>query len=368
MKIVVDARIIYTSTGRYVERLLHHLQQIDVEHEYVVLLLKKDFERWQPTSPNFTKQVADYPPYTFREQIQFAFQLYRLRADLVHFTMPQQPLVYLRPHVTTVHDLTLIDFVNRRKQGILLDFYKYQIKPRVFRVAIWSFTHGSRHIITPTNFVKEQIARRFHLALERITVTYESAEVTAPVPTLYRPLEHKRFILYVGNAYPYKNLDRLVDAYKLIADPGYELVFVGRHDYFYRQLQDHIAEQQVTGITLTGFVDDAELAWLYQNAIIYVFPSLSEGFGLPGLEAMLYGLPVIASNTTSLPEVYGDAAVYFDPTSPQDMATRIDDLVHNGQMRGELKKKGAAHIKYFSWRRMAEQTHEVYLKALASRN
>lgn len=364
MKIVIDSRILYTSTGRYVERLLHHLQQIDNQNQYIVLLLAKDFGRWQPISANFTKVIADYRPYTIREQLHFAWQLYRLHPDLVHFTMPQQPLLHFGRKVTTVHDLTLVDFINKRRLGLLKDLYKNNFKPTIFKIVIWAFVHSSREIITPTKYIRDQVHKRFHLDQSRITVTPESAEATVPEAQVYSPLLNQKFILYVGNAYPYKNLERLVQAFAELGRPKYKLVLVGKTDFFYEQLAKYVQENGIKNVIFTGFAGDGQLAWLYQNAACYAFPSLSEGFGLPGLEAMLYGLPVASSNASCLPEVYGDAAHYFDPHDPADIAKAITDVLDQPELRKHLVSAGHERLKLYSWRRMAEETLAVYQKAL----
>ncbi|MEO7617950.1 MAG: glycosyltransferase, partial [Candidatus Saccharibacteria bacterium] len=248
MKIAIDARIIYTSTGRYVERLLHHLQELDHDNEYIVLLLAKDFERWQPTATNFSKAIADYPPYTFAEQIRFAIQLYKLKADVVHFTMPNFPIFYFRPHVTTVHDLTLITFVNTRKLGFLKDLYKNKLKPFVFKIVIWFVVHGSREIITPTEYVKGEIVRRLRVKLWRITVTYESAELTVTGKKPYEALVDQKYVLYVGNAFPYKNLEQLIRSFSFIQTQGHKLVLVGKKDFFYEQLASFVDESGIEDI------------------------------------------------------------------------------------------------------------------------
>ncbi len=367
MKIAVDARIIYTSTGRYVERLLHHLQELDTSNEYVVMLLAKDFDRWQPTAPNFSKVVADYPPYTFAEQVNFAVQLYKLQADVVHFTMPNFPILYFRPHVTTVHDLTLITFINKRKLGLLKGIYKNVLKPFVFKLIIWLIVHGSREIITPTEYVKGEIVRRLRVKDWRITVTYESAEVSVSEAEEYSQLKDEKYILYVGNAYPYKNLEQLINAFALIKDSGHKLVLVGKKDFFYEQLEKSTQEENIQNVIFTGFVSDEELTWLYANATCFVFPSLSEGFGLPGLEAMLLGLPVAASNATSLPEVYGNAAIYFDPNDPIDIADKVSGLINNPSLRKQLALSGSERVAHFSWERMARLTMAVYKDAVRKR-
>lgn len=360
MKIAIDARIIYTSTGRYVERLLEHLQQIDKKNEYFVLLMKEDYDRWVPQAKNFKKVVADYPPYTFAEQLGFAALLYRLDVDLVHFTMPQHPLTYVKAFVITIHDLTLIEFVNKRSQGRIADIYKNTVKPAAFKQVMKRAVYGAKHIITPTEYVKEQIISLLGCKREKISHTYEAAELLAAKPKAYEPMKDRKFILYVGNAYPYKNLERLVDAFAKQKDKDLNLVLAGKPDYFYNQLEKYVKQRKYKRIHFAGFVPDAELAWLYKNASLYVFPSLSEGFGLPGVEAMVYGLPVASSTATCLPEVYGDAAVYFDPEDTADMADVIGMTLNSQIHLRELKKRGLAKAGEYSWRRMAEQTLEIY--------
>jgi glycosyltransferase involved in cell wall biosynthesis len=145
---------------------------------------------------------------------------------------------------------------------------------------------------------------------------------------------------------------------------SYKLVLVGKKDYFYSQLEKRSKNKHISNVIFTGFVSDGQLEWLYQNASLYVFPSLSEGFGLPGLEAMSYGTPVASSNATCLPEVYGDAAVYFDPTSVDDMARVISDTLNDKELLAKLRKAGPEHAKKFSWEKMARETLDVYEKAL----
>ncbi len=119
-----------------------------------------------------------------------------------------------------------------------------------------------------------------------------------------------------------------------------------------------------SGVHFTGFVSDEELTWLYQHAQAYVFPSLMEGFGLPGLEAMAQGAPVVSSNATCLPEVYGDAALYFDPLSISDMVEKVEEVLNDEKLRSKLIRNGHKHISRYSWAKMAGQTHAVYLEAL----
>jgi glycosyltransferase involved in cell wall biosynthesis len=169
----------------------------------------------------------------------------------------------------------------------------------------------------------------------------------------------------VGNAYPHKNLEKLIGAFEALINNNkdLELVLVGEMDYFYQRLKKYVREkfsQLVSKVIFTDFVSDEELVVLYGNSAIYVFPSLCEGFGLPPLEAMVHGVPVVSSRSTCLPEVLGEAAVYFDATSPQDMAEKINKVLSDESSRQKLIAAGYEQIKKYSWEKMAEETLKIY--------
>jgi glycosyltransferase involved in cell wall biosynthesis len=136
----------------------------------------------------------------------------------------------------------------------------------------------------------------------------------------------------------------------------------------YTQHEKYVQDHEIRGITFTGFIEEDSLRWLYENCQAYIFPSLSEGFGLPPLEAMTYGAPVVSSNATCLPEVSGKAAHYFDPLNTKDMAKKIEEVLDNKTLRDELIKNGYAQIKKYSWEKMAKQTLEIYESVLKEKN
>ncbi|MDF2460686.1 MAG: hypothetical protein K0S68_89 [Candidatus Saccharibacteria bacterium] len=360
MKIAIDARIISISTGRYVERLLHHLQEIDHQNEYLILLLAKDYEEWEPLAPNFHKVKADFPIYSVAEQINLLKLLRRLRPDLVHFTMPNHPVLYRGRHVTTIHDLTLIDYVNRRKEGFFKDILKNIIKPAAFRGVMWWAATQSTAVITPSKHVREQLIRRFGAKGARVNVTYEAAEPLAAKPEPADLGQGKDFIMYCGNAFPYKNLWRLIRAFDRLHRPDMKLVLVGKREYFYEQLEAKTKSKGINNVIFTGYIPDAELAYLYEHTKVFVFPSMSEGFGLPPLEAMNYGVPVLAARSSCLPEVLGDGAEYFDPDSTDSLVEQLDALLDDPERRKELAKAGRERVKQYSWQRMAELTLSIY--------
>ena len=361
-RIAIDARIINSSTGRYVERLLTYLQEVDRVNNYIVIVPSKDKDYWKPTADNFKVQTADYKNYSFGEQVGFCKFLYDLNVDLVHFCMPQQPIFYMKPHVTTVHDMTLLKTYNSDK-----NWFVYHAKQLVGRVLFYVIGHTSEQIVAISEFTKREYVEHARISPFKVALTYEAADTLSTKPVKPEQVsEAEDFILYVGQQSDYKNIRRLMQAHQILRAerPELKLVLVGSLNESAKRNKRWAEEKGLQGIVFTGFVSDDELAWLYQNCRSYVFPSLMEGFGLPGLEAMIHGAPVASSNATCLPEVYGDAARYFDPTSVQDMASTIAGIIDDETVRSDLIEKGYAQAAKYSWKRMAEQTHDVYMQAL----
>ena len=369
MHIAIDARIINSSTGRYVERLLHYLQDIDESNQYTILVRKNDIDYWTPRSKNFSVKVADFADYSFAEQLGFKKLLDTLAPDLVHFCMPQQPVLYTGNSVTTIHDLTLLNTYNSDKNWLV-----YHAKQFIGKFVFRRVSRTSEHIITPTEYVKKSLVEFAKIPQGKVTVTLEAAEIVHETPEPYKPVIGKKFILYVGSQSDYKNIKQLILAHQalLVDKPDIHLVLVGKttgkNGVAASKNKTWSESEGHKNIIFTGFVPDEQLAWLYQNTQAYVFPSLMEGFGLPGLEAMISGAPVASSNATCLPEVYGDAAVYFDPTSADDIAATIAKILDDENLRQELIKKGYEQAAKYSWRRMAEQTHQVYMQALQDKS
>jgi glycosyltransferase involved in cell wall biosynthesis len=343
------------------ERLLHYLQELDRTHEYIVLLKPQDIAGWNPRRANFTKLICPHREFGFSEQFGFKKQLDSLRADLVHFGMVQQPIWYHDKVVTTVHDLTTMRFNNPSKNTAIFTF-----KQQVYKYVVWRVAHKSAALITPSQYVAEDVVRYTGVKRDKITVTNEAADPIEQPPLPLAKLIDKKFLLYVGRPMPHKNLERLIEAFERlrVRHSDLTLVLAGRKDANYERIEDNAYVQGMKGLLFTGFVSDRRLRWLYENCEAYVFPSLSEGFGLPGLEAMRHGAPVVSSNATCLPEIYGPAAHYFDPNDTQAIADAIDEVLTDKKLRSALVKKGRSQVEKYSWRRMAEQTLAVYNQVL----
>lgn len=358
--IVIDARIRRSSTGRYTDRLIQHLQTVDTANRYTILVQPDD--PWQPTNPNWTAQACPFPQFSLNplNELRFARQLHSLKPDLVHFTMTQQPLLYSGSKiVTTTHDLTMLRFVRANTTPLPI----FWVKRAMYRL-LFSVAHRkSDAIITPTEFVREDLEKLQPFTRAKTHVTLESSEPPLKAKAQKLTEAKEPFIFYVGSAFPHKNLFRLVDAFGLLVErqPKLNLLIVGKREFYKKELEAYIAKQPFAkNIVTPGFISDEELKWLYQNCAAYVFPSESEGFGLPGLEAMAHGAPVVSSDATCLPEVYGDAAEYFNPLDINDMANAIERVVTDKKLGAELIKRGNKQIKKFSWNRMAQQTKTIY--------
>ena len=358
--IAIDARIINSTTGRYVERLLTYLQDIDHTNHYSILVRKKDVDFWKPTNTNFSIVVADFDNYSLEEQMGFKRLLKTLKPDLVHFCMPQQPIGYKGKKVTTFHDLTLLKTYNSDKSWLA-----FHLKQAVGKFVFKNVAVKNNHLIAISEFTKKELLEFTDVKEDNITVIYESADVANGSSKTYK-LPYKNYLLYVGQQSDYKNIKRLGDAHqKLLKNyPDLGLVLVGKKNASALINESYFDKKQYKNILFTDFVEDTELNWLYAHATAYVFPSLMEGFGLPGLEAMSHGAPVISSNATCLPEIYGTAAHYFDPKNTDDIARAITEVLGNQKLRTELSKNGYEQIKKYSWKRMAEQTHKVYTDVL----
>lgn len=371
-----DARF-YGSAGglaRYSQQLLNQLAKIDTTNQYVVFLGKASVNEFKTNNTNFKKVLVNARWYTLKEQLIMPIKIWRQKIDLMHFFHWNVPLLYRHHFVVTIHDLILLKYPSKKATTLSPFFFwlKYWAYKKVLRHAIYD----SVKIIVPSEFVKKDILANFKVPAEKIAVIYEGVtdhrlRTTDDGPLnknlTSKPFNHltiKPYLLYIGVAYPHKNLEGLIEAFKIFCDRysrEYHLVLAGQENYFCKQLNNLLIFQSSNlPIIFTGFIPDSQLPALYQNASLYVFPSFSEGFGLPGLEAMLYGLPVVAANNSCLPEIYGEAAYYFDPHNPEEIAAAINKVLTDKNLQESLRQKGFEQIKKYSWEKMAQETMKIY--------
>jgi len=377
MRIGIDARFygpLGKGLGRYTQRLIENLEKIDKENEYFIFLKKENWNEYQPQNPNFKKIMADYRWYTITEQIFFPLKILKYKLDLMHFPHFNVPFFYPRKFIVTIHDLILTKFPTKRATtlGPLL----YKLKYLGYKIIISKAVRRAKKVITVSEFTKKELIKYFHLDPRKIIVTYEAADQVerGQLKIPERDLSYygisRKYLLYVGNAYPHKNLERLLKVFKKLKEEpqfDYQLVLVGKEDYFYKRLKKEAKNlgllEKINGLApviFFGFASQSILADLYRNASLYIFPSLYEGFGLPALEAMSYGLPVIASHTSSLPEILGQAALYFDPQNQEEIIKIIKEVLSNRLLKEKMIHEGLNQVKKYSWQHLAEETLKIY--------
>ncbi len=376
MKIGIDARMYgpkQGGLGRYIQQLILHLEKIDADNEYAIFLRQENWDEYQPANPRFKKILADVPWYGWREQILLPRILNKAKIDLMHFPHWNAPLFYRGPFVVTIHDLLLLHYPTR--EASTLGPVGYFFKNLAYRAVLRRATRHSRHIIAVSEFTKNDIIKTLKIPAEKISVTYPAPTIChsresgnlrslSPIDILDSRLRgNDKYVLYVGVAYPHKNLKRLIEAWKIFQQKhgtNYQLVLVGKKNYFYDKLFNNVTIQQFNNVVFTGFVPDSDLPALYASASLYVFPSLYEGFGLPPLEAIQYGVPVISSNRTCLPEVLRDAALYFNPENTNEMADAIWRGLNDQALRRDLIERGHNLCSNYSWKTLAEKTLQIY--------
>lgn len=372
MKIGIDCRLWGESgVGRYIRNLVCNLQKIDDKNNYVLFVRKADYENIKYLASRRSGQIlnfkwkiaiADIRWHTLNEQLKFPSILNKENLDLMHFPYFSVPIFYNKPFVVTIHDLIIHHFPTGQASTLLP--FLYQLKLFGYKYVISHAAKNAQKIITVSNVTKNEITEHLKIDPKKIIVAYEGVDreilnIKHEISSIKNP-----YFLYVGNAYPHKNLDRLVEAFNILISqyPSVSLVLVGQSDYFYKRLQGKVRKMRLeNNIKFLGEVSDLELNQLYKNAMVLVMPSLMEGFGLPAIEAMANKCLVLASDIPSLKETCLEAALYFDPYNIDDIAKKLRDVYFNdSNHHSDLVKKGYERVRRFSWEKMARETLRIY--------
>jgi glycosyltransferase involved in cell wall biosynthesis len=368
MRVAIDTRKIHDfGIGTYIRNLLRQLARIDADTEYILLCREADLGIAAQLGPNFRSVREPSPNYSLREQIHIPWLLRRERPDVYHaphYVLP--PAVRCRS-VVTIHDCIHLMFPQYLPNRAA---YAYA------RASMWAAARRSDRILTVSEASKRDILQLFDLKPEKVVVVYNaidehfsatpSEEHVARIRERYQ-LDHK-FVLYVGNIKPHKNLVRLIEAFSQLrrTHDDLKLLIIGdeisklpalRRAVHHHKLHKHVR--------FLGYLKDDTLTVLYRLASVFVFPSLYEGFGLPPLEAMASGTPVVTSNVSSLPEVTGDAAVLVDPYDVDSICDGIRRILDDPSLAEELRNKGLKRAREFSWERSVEKTQRVYREVAA---
>jgi len=373
MKIGIDARMLGPGFGlaRYTEQLVKHLEEIDHTNQYVLFVRAENWDNFEPHNPNFTKVLADIPWYSLAEQIKFPAIIKKQKVDLMHFPHWNVPLLYPGRFVVTIHDLIMYHFP--RATATTLGPLTYWVKDHLHRLVIKNAVKCASKIIVTSEFTKEDVRKTLGVSEEKMVTTYQAPFPKNTDTQNLSPQEittffaghniNREYVLYVGAAYPHKNLDTLLQGWKIFEDrydEDYQLVLVGKDSHFYRELHKTATKYQCKNVVFTGFVPDNELEILYNHASLYIFPSLYEGFGLPPLEAMAHGVPVASSDSSCLPEILQDSAYYFRPTDTRAISDAIEHLLIDKTLRARLIERGEKLCTKYSWEELAEQTLQIY--------
>jgi glycosyltransferase involved in cell wall biosynthesis len=371
VRVAIDIRKLHDfGIGTYIRNLLRHLARLDRENEYVLFCSPGDSASVRALGANFRAVPDRSTHYSLREQLSLPLAAAREKVDVYHAPHYVLPMLAPGRPVVTIHDCIHLMFP---------EYLPHRLGKVYARAMMSSVTRRAHRILTVSESSKRDILRFFRVRPEKISVIYNAIDEQFRVPPTDEAIARVReryqlddpFVLYVGNVKPHKNVERLIDAFALLRRRAVErlkLVIIGdeisKHQTLRRAVHRHKLHKHVRFL---GFVPDHTLSVLYRLTGVFVFPSLYEGFGLPPLEAMACGAPVITSNVSSLPEVVGDAALLVDPYSSEAIADAIVRVLSDSTLASCLRAKGLARAKDFSWERSVARTLEIYREVVQTR-
>ena len=380
MRIGIDCRIYsekFTGIGRYTKELVNQLIEMNRErgfpHELVLFFNHAEYREFEE-SKNVKKVLVNAKHYSWAEQTKFSKILKKEKLDHVHFPHFNLPILYRRPFTVTIHDLTITLFPLKKKE--ITAKIKKVFQRIAYKMIIKNAVKKAKKVIAVSKNTKNDIVEMLNVAEDKIEVVYNGLspyykQLQDPQDshkTLKKYNITKQFFLYTGVWRHHKNLPRLIKAFALLKRQGLDaqLVLTGNQKSRYPEITEAIKEENLEdSVILPGFVSEEELLHLYNAALFYVFPSLYEGFGLPPLESMACGTPVLASNISSIPEICGENnAVLFDPYDTDDIAEKIHALYKDAPKQADLVERGIERASNFRWKKMAKETFDVIKSTL----
>lgn len=370
LRIVIDTRHIRDfGIGTYIRNLIRALARLDSENHYILISYPADVQELAGLPPNFEVIPYERPDSGIAAQAAFPIYLRRFWADLYHVPLNVVSLFMPKPYVVTVHDMSSLLFE--------------ELPPRQKRFRLYQFRRGlvrADKVIAVSNATLRDIDDLFGVRGEKVRRIYNAPDPRflqdGPGPsasemeaTLERYQIRQPFLLYVGTIRPQKNIPRLVEAFAVLRGelenhPVYRdlrLIIIGDEISRHPAVRRTVIQTRVESVVrFLGFVPFDTLRVFYAAAAAFVFPSLYEGFGLPPLEAMASGTPVVTSNLSSLPEVVGDAAMLVNPENVFEIAKGIREVLTNAELRASLIERGRRQARKFRWEDTARQVLEVY--------
>ena len=372
LDIVIDGRRVRDfGIGTYIRSLVHALSRIDAANHYTVVTGPGEARVWGTLPDNFRIAIYAGDDHAYSDHLLFPLFLRRLKPDLVHIPLNRVPLLMIRPYVVTIHDMVNLFYDERKLSAVHMYLRRFRFRR--------GLTRASR-VIAVSEATKRDVENLLDVPPGRITRVYNAPDPgflgrdpAAGEEERRRIMERyqidRPFLLYAGAIRHHKNIPRLVEAFavlreQLAAHPVYgdmRLVIIGDTISQYPAVRQAVLKSKMEhAVRFLGFVPFDTLRCFYESAAAFVFPSRHEGFGLPPLEAMACGTPVVTSNVSSLPEVAGDAAMLVNPGNVFDIARGIREVLTDEPLRAELIRRGRAQAARFSWERSAREVLEIY--------
>ncbi len=353
--LAIDARMYssrFTGIGRYVHEISKRIFSNRPDWKISFFLAPKEYESFIPPHKNVHPFLAEEPIYSLSEQISFPIKILKKNPDLAWFPHFNVPIAYPKKFIVTIHDLTISKYPGKKKTSLLHTMGYHAILKNAL--------HRSQKIFTVSQNTQKDLREMEGIPDSKIRVLYNGIgeEFLHPpknlpiVQTLEKYKIQNPFFLYTGVWREHKNLLNLLQSFHALVREGIsvQLVITGNPDPYYPEILKYIHDHSLEhSIKTVGLVEEDELLSLYSSASAYVFPSFYEGFGLPGLEAMAMGTPVIASFSSCLPEIYGDACLFFNPEDIHEMTETMKNMLLSPDLQKNYIEKGKKHIQKFSW-------------------
>lgn len=367
MKIGIDVRSMFgtpAGIGRYLSNLLKHLSEMNTNNRYCLYTDCK-IDTLIIQQPNFFQRHLTLPfaqNYFTWNHFRLPLELFWHPVDLFHFPFYTMPLIRNYKSIVTIHDITYEvhpEWYSRKALFAMRPFSRYAAK------------HADK-VLTDSQYSKQDLIEYYGISEEKIVVTYLGVEEwfrKIEDPTVLESTKAKyqiispHVILYVGSIHTRRNIEQLIRAFYTLCRKmlDVQLLIVGKREYPYFDVQALVDELGLHNrVILPGYIQDSDLPLLYNVADMFIYPSSYEGFGLPLLEAMACGTPVITSDNSSLPEVTGDAAIFIDPLNVAEMADAMCQVLSNERLHRNMVIKGIAQASKFSWEQTAKKTLAVY--------
>jgi len=378
LHIVIDARRIRDfGIGTHIRSLVHALSGIDSENRYTVVTGPGDARTLAGMPENFRTAIYARSDHSWLNHVLFPIFLRGLRPDLVHIPLNRVPLLMIRPYVVTIHDMANLYFEDEEHSALRMQLRRYRFRRGLLR---------ANRVIAVSDATRRDVETRMGVAPSRIVRVYNAPDPGFLASQTGGAAEEERqrimeryqvnypFLLYAGTIQRHKNVTRLVEAFAVLREQladhavyrELRLVIIGDTISQHPAVRQAVIRSKVEqAVRFLGFVPFETLRCFYQSAAAFVFPSRYEGFGLPPLEAMACGAPVVTSNVSSLPEVVGDAAMLVNPENVFDIARGVRQLLLDETLRRELIRRGRLQAARFSWERTARQVLEIYKETVS---